>query len=81
MIDQPDVQVLVSLTRLRGDTDFDRVLTWLRAEHEKAARQCEEQSEDLPLRRCQGSALTLRSLLEIADTAPDLADRIRRNAR
>ena len=77
MIHTPDKQVLQSLSRLAYVDDFKTIRAWLESELNNMSIKNDNELNEVLLRRGQGAALLLRSLLTIQDDAEDTLTKMR----
>jgi hypothetical protein len=67
MLKTPHDLVRQSLTRLRGDSDFGRVLDWLREGQHELDRRNRSMIDGVQLRMGQGASLALSEIIEAAE--------------
>lgn len=71
-------EVAQALVNLRGNTDFQPFISWLEECLEKEREVCEG-AVGLKLKRAQGSASTLRTILKSYAEAPETLKKFQRN--
>lgn len=77
---RPERNVLESLARLQGTSDFDTIMAWIASSHENARDQMESAASDASLRQLQGAALALGEIRAIATEARSALERLRGGA-
>lgn len=71
MLTPPDERTAQALARLRLSDDFQKVVAWLKDQHEVTLRRCSTLLEETQLRQYQGATQTLRDILAAAATNDD----------
>ena len=69
--------VLAALATLHGNSDFQTVKNWIRGSMGEDAGALFTATDEVLMRRLQGSIQTLSSLLDVADNAMDIVHRKR----
>jgi hypothetical protein len=77
---RPERNVLESLARLQGTSDFDTIMAWIASSHESARDQMESAVQDAALRQLQGAAIALGEIRVHAKEARTALERLRGGA-
>ena len=73
-IKQPPPQVLQAFINLRVSTDFETIQEWLRECRKTARDELEKHVDEDHFARVQGRSLTLKTILDLSENAPELLE-------
>lgn len=73
---QPPPQVLQAFCNLRVSTDFETIQEWLRECRKTARDELETYTDDGKFARVQGRSLTLKTILDLSQNAPELLEQL-----